>query len=162
MLKAALSFARDEASPETATRMDLAVLLQGICDDLKDAGKPVTCIGPGHLVCTGRPVELRRLFANLVDNALAYGREAAVALAADGDTAEVTVSDRGPGIPVAMREKVFAPFFRLEPSRNRETGGTGLGLTVARSITHRHGGTITLEDREGGGLVVKVRLPCAG
>jgi signal transduction histidine kinase len=72
---------------------------------------------------------------------------------------QVTIGDRGPGIPETFREQVFAPFYRLEPSRSRETGGTGLGLTIARTIVHRHGGSILLEDRPGGGLLVRVTLP---
>ncbi|MBS1212569.1 MAG: putative signal transduction histidine kinase, partial [Proteobacteria bacterium] len=72
---------------------------------------------------------------------------------------EITVGDRGPGIPEAMRNQVFAPFFRLESSRSRETGGVGLGLTVVRAVVRRHGGDITLEDRPDGGLLVRVVLP---
>lgn len=161
MLDATLAFARDDATAEAPTRVDLAALVQSLCDDLSDAGKAVTYDGPPRLAYTGRPVALRRVFANLIANALAYGQEAAVVLADGGDAIEVTVSDRGPGIPEEFREQVFAPFFRLEPSRSRETGGTGLGLTSARTIVHRHGGSIGLEDRAGGGLTVRVRLPHA-
>ena len=160
MLDSALTFARDDASAEPATRVDLAVLLQSLCDDLRDAGKPVRYEGPLHLACNGRPVALRRAFANLVDNAVAYGSEATVTLLQLDGVVEVTVGDRGPGIPESLRERVFAPFFRGEPSRSRDTGGTGLGLTIARAVVDRHGGSIALEDRAGGGLLVRVRLPC--
>jgi len=79
-----------------------------------------------------------------------------------GEGLRITVSDRGPGIPEEARERVLAPFYRLEASRSRDTGGTGLGLAVARSIVRRHGGDITLGDRPGGGLVVSVSLPRIG
>jgi signal transduction histidine kinase len=97
--------------------------------------------------------------ANLIDNAVAYGRVAEVGLHGDRDAVRLTIEDRGPGIRAAAREQVFQPFFRLEPSRSRATGGTGLGLAVARTVVHRHGGEITLDDRPGGGLVVRVTLP---
>jgi signal transduction histidine kinase len=159
MLDSTLSLARDDASTEATTRVDLAALLQSLCDDLSDAGKPVTYEGPPRLVYSGRPVALRRMFANLVDNAIAYGEEAAVTMENRDELIQVTIGDRGPGIPETFREQVFAPFYRLEPSRSRETGGTGLGLTIARTIVHRHGGSILLEDRPGGGLLVRVTLP---
>ncbi|MVF22305.1 HAMP domain-containing protein [Methylocaldum sp. BRCS4] len=159
MLTASLSFARDDSAAEPPTVLDLSVLLQSLCDDFADAGKPVSCEGPLHLKYSGRPVSLRRAFANLIDNALTYGRAADVVLIDSGDCIEITIGDRGPGIPDAMRDRVFVPFFRLEASRSRKTGGTGLGLTIARMVVRRHGGEIALADRPGGGLLVKVTLP---
>jgi signal transduction histidine kinase len=102
---------------------------------------------------------MRRAFANLIGNALKYGGEAEVTAEDDHGGVTVEIADRGPGIPAAMREQVFAPFFRLEGSRSRETGGTGWGLSVARGIVRRHGGDITLHDRDGGGLLARVTLP---
>ena len=133
-----------------------------LCDDLADAGQPVQYLGPDRLRFACRPVALRRALANLIDNAVKYGGVAEVGLQADRDTIRLTIEDRGAGIPAAAREQVFQPFFRLEPSRSRATGGTGLGLAVARTIVHRHGGEITLDDRPGGGLAVRVILPVAG
>lgn len=159
MLLSTLSFARDDAASEPSTLVDLAMLVQSLCDDLQDAGKAVSYTGTLHLIYHGRPVALRRAFANLIDNALTYGKEASVTLAEKQNSIEITVSDRGPGIPKSMRSRVFAPFFRLESSRNRDTGGTGLGLTVARAVMHCHGGDIELEDRPGGGLLVRIILP---
>jgi len=161
MLLSTLSFAREDAASEPVTLLDLAMLLQSLCDDLHDAGKAVDYSGPLHLTYEGRPVSLRRAFANLIDNALTYGQEASVTLAEKDNTVEITVGDRGPGIPEAMRSQVFAPFCRLESSRSRETGGVGLGLTVVRAVVRRHGGDITLEDRPDGGLLVRVVLPAA-
>jgi signal transduction histidine kinase len=158
MLHSTLSFARDDASTEPATPVDLAMLLQCLCDDLQDAGKAASYAGPVHLNYEGRPVSLRRAFSNIIDNAISYGQEAVVTLAENGKAIEVTIGDRGPGIPAAMRSQVFAPFFRLESSRSRETGGVGLGLTVALTVARRHGGDITLDERPGGGLLVKMVL----
>lgn len=162
MLDATLSFARDDAAEEARTRFDIASLLQSLCDDLADTGQAVTYDGPDRLTFEGRPTALRRAFGNLIDNAVRYGHEAKVGLIGHDDRVEVTVSDRGPGIPAEMREKVFTPFFRLEGSRSRETGGTGLGLAVVRAIARRHGGDVTLGDAHGGGLLARVVLPVSG
>ena len=159
MLEATLSFARDDAAEEHPTPLNLASMLQSLCTDHADAGHAVAYDGPDRLRTLGRPVALRRAFANLIDNAARYGGGAEVTLSADEGQVTVIVADRGPGIPEARREDVFRPFYRLESSRSRETGGTGLGLAVARSIVHRHGGEILLADRDGGGLTVTVLLP---
>jgi signal transduction histidine kinase len=161
MLDATLSFARDDAADERIVRLDLAALLQSLVDDLADAGHTAEYKGPDRFTFGGRPVALRRAFANLIENAIRYGERADVRLEPHDDGVAVIVADRGPGIPVDMRERVFDPFFRLEASRNRETGGTGLGLAVVRAIVGRHGGDIALEDRPGGGLLVRVTLPVA-
>lgn len=159
MIESTLAFARDEAVQEKRSRVDLAALLQSLCADYSDSGRNVRYQGPDRAVFEGRPVALRRAFANLIDNAVRYGDEALVTLAAENGACVVRVEDRGPGIPLALREQVFAPFYRIESSRSRETGGMGLGLAVVRSVVRGHGGDITLGDREGGGLVVRVVLP---
>ena len=159
MLNASMTLARDAASVEPLVPLDIAVLLQGLCDDLIDLGHPVTYVGPSHCRFTGRPVTLRRIFTNLLQNAVDYGHEADLRLAAAPDALEVSISDRGEGIAPALRERVFAPFFRVDPSRNRESGGAGLGLAIARSGVRLHGGDVLLDDRTGGGLVVRVSLP---
>jgi signal transduction histidine kinase len=161
MLSETLSFARDEAMGEARDRFDLAALLQTLCDDLADAGQAVSYHGPDRLAFAGMPGAIRRACANLIDNAVRYGAEARVTLAADDVAARVTIADRGPGIAPSLHEKVFEPFFRIEGSRSRETGGTGLGLALARSIVRRHGGDVTLAARGGGGLEVRVVLPRA-
>jgi signal transduction histidine kinase len=159
MLDASLSFARDDTAEEARTSVDLSSLLQSLCDDLSDAGSKVAYDGPSRLAYRSQPVAMRRAFANLIGNALKYGGEADVTAAGDARGVTVEIADRGPGIPADMREQVFAPFFRLEGSRSRDTGGTGLGLSVARGIVRRHGGDITLHDRDGGGLLARVTLP---
>ena len=115
--------------------------------------------GPDHVSLRMRPVAAKRAFANLIDNAVKYGGAARVALRDSPAAAVVSVEDDGPGIPEEAMAAVFEPFRRLEASRNRGTGGTGLGLTIARRAVEGHGGTISLANRPGGGLLVTVRLP---
>ena len=161
MLASTLSFARDDAAAEPTTRVDLSSLIQTVCDEMADAGAGVAFNGIQHLVFACRPVALRRASANLIDNAVKYGDEATVTLSESADGIVVEIADRGPGIPPTEYEAVFAPFYRLEGSRNRETGGTGLGLAVARNIVRRHGGDVTLQARPGGGLIARIVLPSA-
>ena len=159
MLEATLSFAKDEATGEVRQAVDLASLAQTLCDDASDAGATVRYQGPDHLTLSCSTVAIRRALANLIDNAITYGGEATVSLSEDAATILIVVADRGPGIPEQDRERVFAPFQRLEGSRSRETGGTGLGLSIARSAVRRHGGDIVLADRAGGGLEARINLP---
>jgi len=159
MVNATLAFARDDAQHEARVPADLADLLQSLCDDRIDAGGAAAYIGPAHLPVVCRPVAMRRALANLIDNALNYGMGAEVALAAAGGQAVVTIDDSGPGIPESLLEAVFQPFYRVESSRSRDTGGTGLGLAVARTIIRGHGGDITLANRSEGGLRVTVTVP---
>jgi len=104
-------------------------------------------------------VSLRRLFANLTDNAIAYGGEATIVAATQGERIVVTIDDRGGGIDKTLREAVFEPFVRLEESRNRNTGGAGLGLAIARKVAEAHGGSLTLSDAPSGGTRAIVELP---
>jgi len=125
----------------------------------QDTGAAVQIDDHPRLVIACRPAAVRRALGNLIDNALIYGQEAAVCLSETDDGVAIDIADRGPGIPASEHEEVFAPFYRRESSRNRQTGGTGLGLTVARTIARRHGGDVTLLDRPGGGLIVRFVLP---
>lgn len=102
---------------------------------------------------------VRRVLVNLIDNAAKYGRDPAVTLATNAGQIEISVQDRGPGIAPELHEQVFAPFYRIEGSRNRNTGGVGLGLPAARAIVLEQGGSVTLSNRPGGGLEVRVTLP---
>jgi two-component system, OmpR family, osmolarity sensor histidine kinase EnvZ len=105
---------------------------------------------------------LRRVLDNLVGNALAYGGVADIALAVGAERVEISVADRGPGIPEAERQNIFEPFYRLETSRNRQSGGTGLGLAIVQQIVARHHGSVRVEDRKGGGAIFTVTLNRAG
>lgn len=159
MVNSALEFFRDNARLEPATTFDLAELLHTVVDDFKDAGTEVAFAGPNRFVYVGRPIGIKRALTNLVDNAIKYGREPGVRLSAAGERVEILVVDRGPGIAQVHHEQVFTPFFRIEGSRNKNTGGVGLGLPSARATVIEHGGTLTLRNRRGGGLEVKVLLP---
>jgi signal transduction histidine kinase len=159
MVNSALEFFRDEARLEHATAFDLAELLHTVVDDFKDAGTEVSFEGAPRFVYMGRPIGIKRALVNLIDNASKYGSEPGVQLKAFMDRVEIRVHDRGPGIAPQFHEQVFAPFFRIEGSRNKHTGGVGLGLSAARATVLEHGGTLTLRNRRGGGLEVKVSLP---
>jgi signal transduction histidine kinase len=159
ILDSTLSFAREHSNNEARTQVDLAVLVQSVCDGIADAGHEVSYQGPEHLTYYCAPVSIRRALSNVINNAIQYGQIAEVTLKQTSDTILIEVADRGPGIPQTQREQVFSPFFRLEKSRSRETGGTGLGLAVARTVVRQHGGDIELADRDGGGLLVSITLP---
>jgi signal transduction histidine kinase len=160
MVEATLAFARDEAASEPSREVDLAALVEGLCEDLRELGRDVAFVDDApRLVARVRPLALRRALRNLLENAVAYGARARVALAREDREAVVTIDDDGPGVPADQLERVFEPFVRLEASRSRETGGVGLGLAIARSVVRAHGGEVALANREGGGLRATVRLP---
>ncbi len=164
MVQATLAFGRDVAGSEAAARMDLPALLRTVLDDATDARPGSNVVisydGPATLTVEARPVALKRAVANLVANALAYGGAAKLLLQPVRDgVVLVHVDDDGPGIPPADLDRVFEPFQRLETSRNRETGGTGLGLPITRNIMRAHGGDVTLTNRPGGGLRATLALP---
>ncbi|MHA1523797.1 MAG: ATP-binding protein [Alphaproteobacteria bacterium] len=159
MISATLAFARSDATDEPRLTLDLAVLVQNVCDDAVDGGQNVTCVGPAHASHSGRPLALKRALTNLVDNAVAYGGVARVELKSASEQFTITVEDDGPGIEQGEIARVFDPFYRLEASRNRETGGTGLGLAIVRSIVRGHGGEVTLANRAEGGLTATLSLP---
>jgi len=159
MVDSTLAFVREEASTEETASTDLVSLVANVCEDRHDVTFVVDPrVGP-RLPYVCRPVALARCLTNVVDNAVKYAGSAEVRLDTSASSVTVVVEDRGPGIAGDDRERAFAPFTRLDPSRNRETGGTGLGLTIARAIARAHGGDVGLEDRVGGGLRVIVTLP---
>lgn len=159
MITSALDFFRDDARLEQATAFDLAEMIQTIIDDFKDAGTYVAFSGPQRFVYTGRPIGIKRALVNLVDNANKYGAAPRLTLRLQAGSVEIRVTDRGPGIAPQYQEKVFTPFFRIEGSRNKNTGGVGLGLPAARAIVLEHGGHLSLKCRRGGGLEVTLILP---
>lgn len=161
MLDQTLAYLRGDRADEEIKFVDLVAILETVTGDLVDAGRPVELEGAPSAVLPGRRLALKRAFANLVDNALKYGVSATVRVVDAADEVEVRIEDRGPGILEADMERALAPFVRLEPSRNQETGGFGLGLTIAQAIIAGHGGRLTLVNRPEGGLQVLVRLPKA-
>ena len=159
MIAATLSFARDDATREERVQIDLADLLQSLCDEAADGGGSADYTGPRRLVMFGAPMALKRAFSNLIGNALKYGHAAHVTLEDGEGEVVISIADEGPGIPENQLDKVFAAFYRVESSRSRETGGVGLGLAVVRSILRGHGGDIELANRPEGGLKATVTLP---
>jgi two-component system osmolarity sensor histidine kinase EnvZ len=158
MIDGYLAFARGEG-PEEPVPTDLGDLLAEAVSGAQRAGGAVELAIDGDLTLPLRPAAIKRCLANLITNAMRYGKTVAVTAMRRGDAVEVTVDDDGPGIPTERRDEVFRPFRRLEESRNVETGGVGLGLTIARDVVHAHGGSILLEDSPLGGLRARLRLP---
>ncbi|HEX6859324.1 MAG TPA: ATP-binding protein [Caulobacteraceae bacterium] len=159
MVSAALGFVHDATHAAERTKLELASLVETVFDEAAETGADAA-IEPGErIVIEGDPLALRRLVANLVDNAVKYGGRARGRVFRKGDHAIIEVDDDGPGIPAGEMERVFEPFFRGEPSRNRETGGAGLGLAVVRALARAHGGDVTLHNRPQGGLTARVSLP---
>ena len=160
MISATLAFAGDELKGEPAHLIDLAALLISLCDSFSDRNCAASYSGPDHLFALCQPVAIKRAFANLIDNAIKYGGCARVTLSNSGAWAAISIADDGPGIAPDKAELAFQPFRRLDTSRNRDTGGVGLGLTIARDIIQSHGGEIALGvPPEGKGLEVRVSLP---
>ena len=159
MINAVLAFARDDSVHEDVRHINLSALLDSICADQSDTGADAAYVGVDDTVVDGRPMALKRAFTNLVRNAILYGGSATVAVQPTDKAIVVTIDDNGPGMPDDMLERVFQPFYRLEGSRSRDTGGVGLGLSVARTIVEGIGGTIQLSNRPEGGLRATVTLP---
>jgi signal transduction histidine kinase len=160
MVDGALAFFRGDADEEAVTSFDLPGVLQTIANDYADQGIEVAYAGPSHAVYRGRPFALKRGFTNLIENAVKYGTPPTIELTCQEKTITIMVRDRGPGIPTEALERVFSPFYRLESSRNRTTGGVGLGLTAALAIIRGHGGDVVLSNLPAGGLEALVTLPC--
>lgn len=159
MVSAALTFVRDASQPGHRTPLELSSLLESLCDEMAETGAATEVETGEKVVLEGDPMALRRLFANLLDNAVKFGGQARARVFQQDANAVVEIDDDGPGIPPQDRERVFDPFYRREPSRNRQTGGAGLGLAIVRSIARGHGGDVALVNRTGGGLTARVRLP---
>jgi protein-histidine pros-kinase len=148
------------AAGEPLAPLDLQALVQSLADDQADCGHAVQVAGHAGPL-PAQAGALRRCIANLVGNAVRYGGGAEVTLADDGACVRIAVRDHGPGLPEAELERVFEPFYRAEASRNRQSGGVGLGLSIARDIAERHGGSLQLHNAEGGGLRATLVLPRA-
>jgi signal transduction histidine kinase len=159
MVASTLSFVRDAATPRDRRKLEVASLVETVMDEAALTGADAAVERADRVVVDGDPLALKRLVANLVDNALKYGASAHARVFTDGDMAVIEVDDDGPGMPEAEIERVFEPFRRLESSRSRETGGIGLGLAVVRAVARSHGGDVVLRNRPHGGLSARVTLP---
>lgn len=148
--------------PVAQQRVDLRALVQALADDLAEQGQPVQLQLPtenSSALVRGQAAALNRVVGNLLGNALRHGGSAEVSLHMQPGQVQVVIEDRGPGIPAGQLEAVFQPFYRVDASRSRQTGGTGLGLYIARDLAQRHGGQVTLSNRSGGGLRAELVLP---
>jgi signal transduction histidine kinase len=152
MVTQTLEFMRDTSAAEPPQRVDLMALIESVRDDYADTGKTVALEGRIERPYAGRPLALRRCLGNLLDNAIRYGERATLRVEDHAREVVIRVLDEGPGMAEADLEKAFEPFFRGEASRSRETGGTGLGLGIARNIARAHGGDLVLKNRLGKGL----------
>jgi signal transduction histidine kinase len=159
MVREGLDLATSTDAVGLMQRVDVDSLLSSVCADAVDAGHDVTLVGQTRVSIPAIPGAVQRCLTNLIDNAVKYGSYARVTASCEAGKVVIRVADGGPGIPEAQMERVFDPFYRLETSRSRETGGSGLGLTIARNIAHKHGGTLTLRNKPGGGLECVLVLP---
>ena len=159
MIAETIAFAREETVREPTDRVDIVALLGEVKDQLSD-GETVTVVPEKSIFLQCRRTALKRALSNIVNNALAYGGGRATIDIQDYDhEIVITVEDEGPGVPEDELENVFTPFYRIERSRNRDSGGAGLGLAVARTVVRGHGGDIKLANRPEGGLRQTVVLP---
>jgi signal transduction histidine kinase len=159
MVTQTLDFMRDASTQEAVQPVDTMALLESLQTDYEDTGNKVEIEGSIGRPYPGRPLALRRCLTNLVDNAIRYGGGAVVKVEDAADQLTIRVLDRGPGIAADELEQAFEPFFRAEASRSRDTGGTGLGLGIARNIARAHGGDLVLRNRPEGGLEAILTLP---
>lgn len=159
MLGSALDFLHGKAVDERCQPLDLSALLESMVDDYAEIGEEIELRVAESLKISGRPQALRRAIGNLVDNGLKYGGRVSVEVTQQDGRLLIAVDDDGPGLPDGELERVFEPFYRLESSRSRETGGVGLGLAIVRQIARRHAGDVLLSNLPGGGLRAQLWLP---
>jgi signal transduction histidine kinase len=159
MVTDTLSFMRGLETTEPLKRLDINALLESLQDDAKEGGQTIQINGRTTSPFLCRPQSIKRCLSNLIENAIKYGGVARVSVIQRSDALHIVVSDDGPGVPAEELERLFEPFYRLESSRNRDHGGTGLGLTIARSIAEQHGGSLILKNGDAQGLECHLDLP---
>ena len=162
MIGATLQFARDDSANEPRRPTDLASLLHSVVEEMREAGLDVRMQPTQALVYECRPAALKRAARNLLDNAVKYGRSGTVEIRQLSQAIEINIDDDGPGVPQQELSRILEPFYRLDESRSRETGGAGLGLAIVHSIVQSHGGTLGLSNRPTGGLRATITLPLSG
>lgn len=159
MLKATLQFAQEDGLAEPIRNLDLPSLLESLCDDLQDNGHDVNLVSQSAVIYRGSPSALRRALQNLLDNGVKYGGKVEAELEVTPTQVQIRIRDFGPGIPKELLEEVFKPFTRLDSARNIEDGSIGLGLAIARTLIHQHGGQLLLSNHPQGGLLAEIFLP---
>jgi signal transduction histidine kinase len=157
--KATISFAKQDSWSEVKRRVDLGSLVESLCLDLQDLGLKVDYGIFDRINYTCRPVALKRAFSNLIENGVKYGQQVYVSISEEKHDIKVIIADQGQGIPETEHQRIFQAFERLEDSRNKDSGGIGLGMTIALTIIQDHGGEINLHNRPCKGLDVVVTLP---
>ena len=158
-VSAALDFLRGEAVDEPLRPVNITALVESVVEDFVEGGACLSINSEAEICFLAQSHALRRCLSNLIDNALKYGTSpVTITIEATPKGGNILVSDRGPGLGADEIKQVFEPFYRVESSRNRETGGTGLGLAIARQIARAHGGEVTLRNRAQGGLEACIRL----
>jgi len=158
MIDATLDYLRGDGKPESSCLLDVAALVHSLAEDAGERGEIVTVSGMAQPIMA-QPMALQRCLNNLVENALRYGNRADIRLDDKGDKLMIAIHDAGAGIPEDQLEAVFAPFYRLDQSRSRHTGGVGLGLSIARDISQKMGGSLVLKNAPEGGLIATLLLP---
>ncbi|HET9428217.1 MAG TPA: ATP-binding protein [Allosphingosinicella sp.] len=159
MLDNTLALARSGRSMEPARSVDLTALVDSIVEEFRDLGHDVEMEPGGRVTASIQTALLRPAIRNLIENAVKYGSSARAAVRASEKHVAIEISDQGPGIPESELAQVQLPFVRLESSRSRETGGSGLGLTLARAAAQAHNGSLVLENQAQGGLIARILLP---
>jgi len=153
-----LDYLRGHEQPETACMLDIGALVHSIAEDANEGGDMVSVSG-NALPLRLQPLAIRRCLNNLIENALRYGERATIDISETNEEVVIAIHDAGPGIPEDKLEAVFAPFYRLDTSRSRHTGGIGLGLSIARDMAKKQGGDISLQNAPDGGLLATLVLP---
>jgi len=159
MVTGVLAYLAGDLDPEPIKQVDLVAILNTLLDSQSDRGRETSYTGPDRCQAWVRPLAVKRVFANLIDNACNYGGDAHVTLETAGQAALISVIDDGPGIPEAELEKVLSAFYRVEGSRSRATGGMGLGLAIVTREVGRARGKVDLHNVPGRGLCVQITLP---
>lgn len=157
LLDGNLDFLRGKALDETMQPVDLIAPVESLVEDYEGMGD-VSLQAPESLQWPCRPRALKRALINLIDNALKYGEQAQVVVIHDAQGVEIQVRDNGPGLPEHELQNVYEPFYRIQPSRSRDTGGAGLGLAIVRQIARSHGSDVELSNLQGGGLIARLYL----
>jgi signal transduction histidine kinase len=153
-----LQYIRGKEQPEESCMLDITALVQSLAEDAKEAGDIVSVSG-NAIPIRIQPISIQRCLSNLIENALRYGEKAEIFITESDENVTISVHDTGPGIPEDKLEEVFKPFYRLENSRSRHTGGVGLGLSIARDMAIKQGGNISLRNDPHGGLIAELTLP---
>jgi signal transduction histidine kinase len=161
MLEDILVLARSGRAREQGRATDLAALAETVAEEYRELDRPVSFVEGERQVAKVQPNLMRRAIRNLVDNAVKYGGAARICVRREGDELLVEIADDGPGLPDAELGEVLEPFYRLEASRSRETGGSGLGLSIAKAVAESHGGELRLRNGDSGGLVATIAVPAA-